>query len=58
MLLFANMSFSCKHGGDGVSTLMVIAIYHWHLQKYVRFIMYCGNALLLFTCKLNCLKTF
>ena len=42
MLLFTNMYFSCKHGGDGVSTWAKFDghIYPVIRQKYLPFIMY------------------
>ena len=41
MLLFTNVQFSCKHGGDGVSTWAKFDV-HIIMQKYISpFIMYC-----------------
>ena len=57
MLLFKNyIYFSCKHGGDEVSTWAKFDghIYPVIRQKYLPFIIYCE---LLFTHKVNCLQT-
>ena len=58
------MHFSCKHGGHlyssalGQSLMVISTTWYPVMQKYVPFIMYCGNALLLFTCKVQCSKHF
>ena len=43
MLLFTNMSFSCKHGGDEVSTWAKFDGHNYPVivQKYLHYIMYC-----------------
>ena len=54
MLLFINMSLSCKHFSDGVSTWVKFEDHIYLLyKKNLPFIMYYGRALFLFTCKVN-----
>ena len=58
MLLFTNMSLSCKHLSDGVSTWAKFDDHIYLLYKKSLLYNVLWGALFLFTRKVHCLQTF